>query len=359
MKNLFRILRKFWPLALVGIILWLFFAFYRPFEPHYRMRPLSYWATDVYSPFLNPKYHNPTNDLRVDAIRHIGTNALPFAIKFCSVKESTQNEKVVEWVNHNGEFTFKGTRICWIQISTAWDMRDKGTGIFAALGPMAKPAIPDLIKLLGNEDSGVANSAANGLEDIGPDAIPALIDALTNQNQSSRFFAASSLGHMTDTTGNLKTAIRPAIPALMERLNDKDPFVEGQAAWSLGRIQQDATTVIPALIEALKRGTNFSHQEFESLSFGVLEGISDFHTNAQPAIPFLVECIGKGGPITAAAALDTLGQIAPEVAETYIERVNNALTNPPPDDSVSNLFYNGYGPGSPANFINPKPSVKP
>lgn len=159
MKRFRSIIRKSWPLVTLGVILWLIFDVYRPFEPHYQGRPLSYWAKGVYSPYAYPNNHNPTNDLRVDAIRHIGTNALPYAVRFCSAREFGWRLKVYDWIGLRyarrdlfGEMVFNGYRKLESSIHTAQDTRYEGISIFAALGPMAKPAIPDLIKLLGDKN---------------------------------------------------------------------------------------------------------------------------------------------------------------------------------------------------------------
>ena len=228
MKKFSCVIRKFWLLILGGIILWLAFVFYRPFEPHYRGKPLSAWAVRV--------YWSSEHDAAVDAIQHIGTNALPYAIKFCSTKDFAIKDKLLEWVaaRQSGETTLgqiilSSEKLIPPDIST----QSKGVAIFEALGPMAKPAIPNLVKLLEDKKSGVANAAADSLTRIGHTAIPSLIEALTNQNQFVQFYAVRSLKYMKDTTGNFKIEIRPAIPILVVRLSDDNPRMRQSAAAAL------------------------------------------------------------------------------------------------------------------------------
>jgi hypothetical protein len=358
MKKFFSVIWKYRLPILGGIILWLIFAIYRPFEPHYHGKPLSAWATDVYS--------SSKRDAAIVAIQRMGTNALPCAIKFCCTENIPIKNRFLEWASAHqpGETTYDQFILsCGKLVEPATTTQSKGIAVFEALGTTARPAIPDLIKLLENTNFGVADTASESLTYIGYDAIPPLIDALTNQNQGAQFCAIRSLKYLylTDTAGDFETSIRPAIPILVVRLADKNPYMRRLAATALAKFQVGAPIVVPALIEALKRETNFDHQTFgshlsldfylDSLNF--LYALSSFHTNAQPAIPILTNLI-KNDSQLGFHSLETLWQIAPEKAEVFIQKFNVALTNPPPDDLVSNVFYNYHGTGNPedVNDIN-------
>jgi HEAT repeats len=356
MKKFFSVIRKFWLLILGGIILWLVLVFSRPFEPHYQGKSLSAWAPYVFSS------GSERNDA-VEAIRHIGTNALPYAIKFCSTKDFEIKNKFMRWVDHQSGETTYGQFILSLGklVQPGMTTQSKGMAIFDALGPMAKPAIPDLIKLLEDESFDTVNAASYSLTQIGPDAVPPLIDELTNQDEGVRIWAAFSLENMVRvTTENLKTAIHPAIPALIQMLNSENIYMQRRAAATLAQINQDAPLVVPALVEALKRETNYQSSNFMSDSWGFMRAIRSFQTNAQMAAPVLVEIIKNDPSGRANEALKTLQQIAPEIAEPYIQKFNAALTNPPPDNSITNLFYNYYGTGSSPNInTEPLPSALP
>jgi len=356
MKKTFEAVRRFWPLIPVGIFLWIFFFVYRPFEPHCKCLPLSFWANGVYSPYGNTNYHNALNDLKVAAIRQIGTNALPYALKFCSKKGSNTRMAITRWlVEHGsskpefGDFSYHEPRFFGIKIPVPQDTRDKGYGIVAALGPLAKSVIPDLIRLLGDTDTGVSTTASWCLEAIGPDAIPQLTVALNSENQKQRFMACFSLRHMIDTTGNLQSAMYPVIPVLVRQLNDGDGVMRAEAAKALGKYPVDAPTVVPALIGALKRETNDNLPNTIFWIGNYTCALASYHSNAIAAVPILTNFIQAGKNGRPQNALSALRMIAPEIAEGYIVKFNQALTNPPPDSSVSNLYYNFYGPGNVAN----------
>ena len=90
-----------------------------------------------------------------------------------------------------------------------------GTWEFAAIPDALKLIIPALIDALGDEDSGVRIHAANALAPIGEAAaaaIPALIRALDDAEPRLRIYAATALG-------NMGTAAEDAIPALTDLSN--------------------------------------------------------------------------------------------------------------------------------------------
>jgi hypothetical protein len=57
MNKFLTVTWKYWLLILSGIILWLVFGIYRPFEPHYRGKPLSAWTTIMVN--LNSEGYDP------------------------------------------------------------------------------------------------------------------------------------------------------------------------------------------------------------------------------------------------------------------------------------------------------------
>lgn len=66
-------------------------------------------------------------------------------------------------------------------------------------GSAAKPAIPDMIKLLGDEKAFVRNRAMESLSKLGKDSLSPLIDAVENsRDRAVRFYAANALKKMPD-----------------------------------------------------------------------------------------------------------------------------------------------------------------
>ena len=82
---------------------------------------------------------------------------------------------------------------------------------------------------------------------IGKPAVPALIQALDDESEVVRGEAILALGMMGETTGeHAKDATLALIPAL----DDDSVDIRFDAAWTLGKIGERAKDAIPALREA-------------------------------------------------------------------------------------------------------------
>ena len=90
--------------------------------------------------------------------------------------------------------------------------------------------------------------AAEALGTLGPaasSAVPALIDALSDQEALVRSAAAQTLG-------NIGAGAKAAVPDLIRALKDKQPLVRAAAAEALGKIEQGGSRALPSLLAALK-----------------------------------------------------------------------------------------------------------
>ena len=216
-------------------------------EPSYKGRPLSAWLIDV-------DYGQPQDkrDQAADAIRHMGARTLPYLLARLAERSS-------------GDVRCR--QVTWA---------------FNALGPIAKPAIPKLIPLLG-QNPGYAPAALAG---IGRDAVPELLMALTNESFYVRDNTAAALvnaiysekitpteagaafpialGNLTYTNANtlfqgntrwraaallgaLKLRPEIAVPALTRGLEDSSAAVASQCAWSLLAFGRQAESAVPML----------------------------------------------------------------------------------------------------------------
>lgn len=149
-----------------------------------------------------------------------------------------------------------------------------------SLVSLGKSAVPALIDALQNQDPAVRNGAAIALGKIGKDAneaVPALKKALDDKDFQVRSSAMQALGvidrqavvpflieelsskkawerysatHALRTFGKEAVA---AVPALIKTINeDKDSWVRTSATTALGSIGKDAHTAIPTLINSLQ-----------------------------------------------------------------------------------------------------------
>src|ERR1700730_16453617 len=102
------------------------------------------------------------------------------------------------------------------------------------------------------------------------DAIPALIEALADEDAWARDWASTALGKIG----------KAAVPALLEAL--KDGQARGQAPRALGEIGAPAAAATPALTEFLKG-------EDLALQLVAAEALGKIGPSAQAAVPALLE----------------------------------------------------------------------
>lgn len=200
------------------------------------------------------------------AVRNMGTNTLPF---------------LVAWIQFEGSPFRSGTNFP--------NSRRPLEGVFGALGPIAKPAIPELIGLLNNQKDRVRGEAAFALGLIGeePDVtVPPLITLLESSgfpdNFMSRAMAVYSLGmfgaeaksampilmemlfdpDLDDVHGALRTSVayyglrniapKEFVEALIEKMKDPDPWVRGNAIGSMHHFGDEWRPAMAMLLEAQK-----------------------------------------------------------------------------------------------------------
>jgi len=123
------------------------------------------------------------------------------------------------------------------------DIRYKAALMLGGFGSTAKEAVPALIDALDDPDELVRRFVPQALGEIGSDAkdaIPALILGFRDEEVST--YAPSALGKIG----------KVAVPALIEALKDEDQIVRHKSASALGYIGPDAKAAVPALIRLAK-----------------------------------------------------------------------------------------------------------
>jgi len=154
--------RKKWIAALLAasVIAGCLLLVSRPREPRHDGRSLSYWAARLNQPEAKR------------ALTAMGTNALPFLIEWLD-EEPTQFDA---WLRRAGQ------RLPDSLQPDPWPFgsrRDNAAHALGLLGTNAIPAIPELIRTFGwNWTGGSPPHGQYALADIGPAAIPALLQAL-------------------------------------------------------------------------------------------------------------------------------------------------------------------------------------
>ena len=236
--------------AAVGLLWWSpWEARERP-EPVYDGRPLTYWLNpppdfrDGYWPNIAQQFLAASASIKADS------NAVPFLVKAMQ-QDSWFGARVYRkqvWPNLPGRIK---EHLPPPRVGNPWRIRDSAASKLVDMGPMAKPAIPALIRAWKADDSlDVRLTAGCVLANVGKGdsrVVEVVSAALKDKDVHIRRFAAAVLG---DTgQGN-----RSAIAALTGALKDKDGDVQIAAVAALARIGNGNRNVVIALTETLNGG---------------------------------------------------------------------------------------------------------
>jgi HEAT repeat protein len=124
-------------------------------------------------------------------------------------------------------------------------VRRKATLALGAMGPRAEIAMPALVDLLGfDESAAVRDAAAKSLAGVGAAAVSPLKKLLTDEDPAIRWRAAMALGQ-------LRRLAISAVPALRDATADVSPIVRMESIEALWHVTGKADVVLPGLLETL------------------------------------------------------------------------------------------------------------
>lgn len=211
-------------------------------QPVWKGRQLSAWVEE-----LNDA--DPQKAARAEtALRHIGTNAIPYLLSSLSSAETP----VTEWLETGGRS----------------ELRLTGAVIaFRVMGSSAVNALPALGVLLTNQmtttNVGTAYAVAQSMAGIGGAAEPLLLAALNHPSSNVR--RASLVGLI-----DLGEEAHGAMPFIMEKLNDPEPEVRGLALFFLSDAPGQRDLKLRVFKEASKdpdrQVRSFAEKEFNKLT---------------------------------------------------------------------------------------------
>jgi HEAT repeat protein len=211
-----------------------------------------------------------------------------------------------------------------------------------ALTLIGEPAIPALKEAM--KDPSLKDIVPGIMTDIGESSIPSLVLALKDPDEDARLAAAKALGSMGPKA-------KPAVPALVQALEDGSAGVRKQAALSLSYIR--AKEAVPALVKTSAKDSDSAVREAASTSLErigpatvsevpaliVLLKESDLDTSlaatgalvkvGEPAVPSLVELLKDSVADVRIAAIETLAEIGSDTAK---EALQKAATEDPDRD---------------------------
>jgi hypothetical protein len=235
----------------------------KPREPVYRGRPLSSWLKDFEG------WNFDTNLPACAAFREMGTNALPALLNILqSAPKPSRWQRVFDTLNNKQSFIK-------FPDGDPWAQTDAAAFALYSMGPAAKPALPVLTNLLVQTNRPILSALA--VAGVGPEGVPPLLAALTNQSVIVRYSAAWSLGWE-------HSGPEIVVPALIQGLSDKAQAVRVTAARSLGQIHAQPELAVPALMQSFPGNDPILRRSIAS-------ALGQFGGHAKAAVPMLLQSL--------------------------------------------------------------------
>jgi hypothetical protein len=299
-------MRLKWPLlflvpAAAAAALLLLSSTSREQEPSYQGKTLSQW--------LRTYQDSRHKDQRAaDAVHHIGTNALPYLLKWVDYEMPTWRQDLLR-VTAGPAYALGGFRLVGLLSGEKQVRANLGLAGFEILKEEASSAVPQLSRKLGRwKLTNTSHSTLTALMFVGKDGLPTLITVLTNNSnpQWVRVSAAAKIGAPGMTLG---TNAAWMVPILANCL--KDNQVAWLAAQALGAIRLRPEIAVPALVESLegKGGADLVIQ------INCAESLGSFGIEATAAVPALKAATTSTNAVLRQNATNALLMISPHVLD--------------------------------------------
>ena len=272
-------------------------------EPSYQGKKLSEWLD------LQRKRHH--GDLTVEeidatpeAIRRIGTNALPSLVKWIGYDEKPR-PKWVEAVLDSLPRVIAEAITDSLPTPSAAVRADLASVGFEIIGPEARPAIPQLVLIASRGGTYSSTQAIRALGCIGPEGIAALGKELTSTHQTNRLGILTALQneYLVGTNGFA------AVPSLLLCLNDTDSHVVEESLVTLGTLRAEPDITVPALMKLLRHQSPWYRRQ-------AADFLSGFGDLARSSVTTLLEAREDSEFEVRFSATNALKTIAPELFET-------------------------------------------
>jgi len=257
-------------------------------EPTWKGKPLSKWIAR-----WDWHRHEPSPE-SVEAVRAIGTNALPFLLQWM-MATNTPTEESLSW---------RDQQLRWqLGLLMPQERGMAAAHAIGSLGELAKPAIPELVRRSGGKRE-ERQWAWLALRELGDVAVPELTEGLRSTNATIRSRSARSLGDVGVGAGS-------AEDGLIRALSDPSSSVRCSALDALPRIGTPASRALPMILPQLDDPDELVRDD----AVGALKA---YGTEARSALPILLRyvtnsaCMMPNRTWKAIRAIDPTVPVPPE-----------------------------------------------
>jgi len=271
-------------------------------EPQYKGKRLSEWLLSAY----HDDRSGPTvfgTDSMHDALAHMGTNALPFLIKWIQY-EPLPWPKLLQSIWNKLPRIIRYGRLA--QGVEQMRMAEAAREGLVLLGPEARTAIPQLIRIVTDPDHHSAMTLArstSGLERLGTNSVPVLVSALFDPEQRNRYMIVEVLGLMLMLD---RTNATEVVPVFLGCLEDTEASVVTSAARALGNAALEPASVVPGLTRMLQHSNAWARATAAT-------SLGRIGAPASSAVPSLISILSDTELRVRREATNALLKVAPEM----------------------------------------------
>ncbi len=266
-------------------------------EPTYQSKRLGDWIDSIAS-----APGRAQASVAEEAVRQIGTKAVPFLIKWMAQPPS-KLRRVLNDLQHQKLGERMPRSVSVDHMSLRGEHASLG---FRALGDQAGFAAPELLKELRRaKDPMVRLRFVNALQAIGPAGLVALCQVLTNYSVLPSSAAPSPQKQVLLCLPLWGTNAAIALPAVIQCLKAADTEVAADAAVALGLVGRGHA-------EALEALTNAISDPRPPVRLNAVQALQYFGADGRAAVPALLSALRDTDPLLRAQAIAALGEIAPE-----------------------------------------------
>jgi HEAT repeat protein len=184
-------------------------------------------------------------------------------------------------------------------------------------GARGAPAVPALIKALGDSEIEVRDAAVGALGGIGPAAVSPLVAALAHRQTAVRVSAAAAIAQLAPREN---VDVTPAVPALLILLSDAAAQARASAAYALGEVRSRP----PAAVPALRRALNDSDV---SVKINAARALAQYFAEPEAVRDTLMPLLRDQFPHVRSDAALVLGQLGVAAAPVTSELVRAAKSD--------------------------------